>query len=265
MPPTGIQRLRQTWGRIRRRFGRATARGRLRDFESDAAQQNKLYGAPNRRSLGVRTVDVRRILGSVGRSLEFDETFHARRWSNANTQRSTRVKAALDGGAPLPPLELYKLGRNYYVLDGHHRVGAARDLGIEALEAEVTLFIPSGDPEALRLFQERRAFEQATGLQSIGGERPATYRRLLTEIHAFRRELADERGAAVDLVEAARVWYARVFLPVFAAIRGADLQSWYPALRHADMVAALFEEQREMRQRREHAAEQVAVGGDEQG
>ena len=65
--------------------------------------------------------------------------------------------------------------------------------------------------------------------------------------------------------QAARVWYARVFVPVFAASRGADLQSWYPALRHADMVAALFEEQREMRQRREHAAEQVAVGGDEQG
>ena len=196
-------------------------------------------------------VEVRRVVGSVGRSLEFDDTFQPFQRDTTSHTRFRRVLAALRAGEALPPIELYKLRRAYYVLDGHHRLAAARVLGIAELEAEVTLFIPSGDPEALRLFHERRAFEQATGLQTIGAVMPATYRRLLTEVHAFRRKLADERQTAVDLTEAARIWYARVFLPAFGALRAADLQAWYPSLRHADMLAGLWEEEREVRQRRQ--------------
>lgn len=223
--------------------------GRLRDFETEARRVTERLGPLNRRSLGVRQVETSRIVGSVGRSVEFDSTFHPMHNEQASRTRFQRVYDAMRAGKALPPIELYKLGREYYVLDGHHRVGAARALGIEILDADVTLFIPSGDPDAVRLYHERMAFEQATGIKSIGAARPRTYRRLLTEVHEYRRKLADERGAAVDLQFAALQWYARVFLPAFAALRSSDVHQFVPSLRHADMLGCLFEEERTMRQR----------------
>lgn len=219
-------------------------RERLRDFESDARGQAERFGPLNRRSIGIRTVEISRITGSVGRTSDFDADFHPVFQTTATKDRFQRVLRAMRNGESLPPIELYKLRKRYYVLDGHHRVGAARELGVESLEAEVTLFIPSGDPVAVRTYHERIAFEQATGLRSIGGSRPRTYRRLLVEIHDYRRKLADERGAPVDLPTAALQWYARIFLPAFAIVRNSKLQTYFPALRHADILASLWDEER---------------------
>lgn len=231
------------------RMRRRRASGRLRDFETEARHVTERLGPLNRRALGVREVETQRITGSVGRSLEFDTTFRPSHHEAASRERFRRVLAAMQAGEALPPIELYKLGRDYYVLDGHHRVGAARALGIETLDADVTLFIPSGDPDAVRLYHERLAFEQATGLLSIGAARARTYRRLLTEVHDYRRKLADEQCRPVDLHIAALQWYARVFLPAFAALRSSGVQGSFPSLRHADMLGCLFEEERAMRQR----------------
>jgi ParB-like chromosome segregation protein Spo0J len=37
---------------------------------------------------------------------------------------------------------LYKLGDDYYVVDGNHRVSVARFEGVEMIDAEVTEFFP---------------------------------------------------------------------------------------------------------------------------
>ena len=39
---------------------------------------------------------------------------------------------------PLPPVDLIKVGENYFVRDGHHRISVAHALGQEFIEAEVT-------------------------------------------------------------------------------------------------------------------------------
>jgi len=227
---------------------------RLRDFEADARQQAELFGPLNRRKIGIRTVDINQIVGSSGRATEFDADFQPRDHTASTRGRFQSVLRAMKKGELMPPVELYKLRRWYYVLDGHHRLGAAHVLGMEAIEAEVTVFIPSRDPDAVRLFHERQAFEQATGLRSIGAARPRTYRRLLVEVHAYRRELAFEQGEAVELQTAALLWYARVFLPAFVALRSSTLKPFFPALRHADILAALWEEQRTMQNRLQAAA-----------
>lgn len=242
--------LNEAWGWLRKLRSRQQTPIKLRDFETEAHRQTELFGPLNRRSIGLRNVEVSRILGSVGRSGEFNGNFQPPLSAKTEQARFRRVVDAMKKGELLPPIELYKLRQHYYILDGHHRVGAARLIGVQSIDAEITLFIPSGDPVEMRLFHERRAFEQATGLQSIGGARPITYRRLLTEVHTFRRELAEHEGAETDLQFAARLWYARVFLPAFAAIRAARLQEYFPMQRHADMVAALFDEERTARRRR---------------
>jgi hypothetical protein len=38
----------------------------------------------------------------------------------------------------LPPVELYKIGDAYFVVDGHHRVSVARYHEVPTVEAEVT-------------------------------------------------------------------------------------------------------------------------------
>lgn len=50
-------------------------------------------------------------------------------------------------GAVLAPVELYKLGDVYYVLDGHHRVAAAVSLGQVEIDAVVTKYAPARETE----------------------------------------------------------------------------------------------------------------------
>jgi len=87
----------------------------------------------------VEVVDVARIVGSVGRARELDADFrpprNARR--RGDEDRLQRVYNALESGKGLPPVDLYKLGSGYYVLDGHHRVAAALMIGQAAIDAVV--------------------------------------------------------------------------------------------------------------------------------
>ena len=96
-------------------------------------------GAENRRYLGRRTVEVGRVVGSVGRWQEFDGRFMPTR---ASAGRWKRVDLAFRTGRDLPPVVLYKLGDDYYVVDGNHRVSVARFEGVEMIYAEVTEFFP---------------------------------------------------------------------------------------------------------------------------
>ena len=87
--------------------------------------------------------DLRRgfpVVGSVGRSGEFDAGFMPTR---ASAGRWKRVDLAFRTGRDLPPVVLYKLGDDYYVHDGNHRVSVARFEGVEMIDAEVTEFFPS--------------------------------------------------------------------------------------------------------------------------
>ena len=40
----------------------------------------------------------------------------------------------------LPPIELIRVGGEYYVRDGHHRLSVAHALGEHFIEAEVTVW-----------------------------------------------------------------------------------------------------------------------------
>jgi hypothetical protein len=96
--------------------------------------------AENRRYVGARTVEVGRVVGSVGRWREFDREFMPTR---ASEERWKRVDLAFREGMDLPPVVLYKVGDDYYVHDGNHRVSVARFEGVEMIDAEVTEFYPS--------------------------------------------------------------------------------------------------------------------------
>ena len=88
--------------------------------------------------LGRRVVRVEQIVGSVGRSSQFDRWFMPAKRSLES--RWKRIDRAFHRGLELPPVELYKLGDSYFVMDGNHRVSVARYHGVEMIEAEVVEF-----------------------------------------------------------------------------------------------------------------------------
>ena len=81
------------------------------------------------RDLGVQTIPLDKIVGSVGRYRDFDRAF-------LPTQRGTKgrwinISKARYADKELPAIDVYKVGDVYFVRDGHHRVGqgAARQAG----------------------------------------------------------------------------------------------------------------------------------------
>ena len=85
---------------------------------------------------GRRTVEVSRIVGSVGKHQQFDPNFMP--LSNASPDKWKRIDKAFRLGVELPPVSLVELGGNYFVSDGNHRVSVARFHGVEWIDAEVT-------------------------------------------------------------------------------------------------------------------------------
>jgi hypothetical protein len=125
---------------VRSVFGQAGgSAARARSFTDEA----KRAGAVRRRLPRLETVDTQCIVGSVSRAHEVTRDFRpvrrARRRSD--TQRYESIVRAMQRGRELPPIELYRLGDDYFVLDGHHRVAAALTVGQLAMDAHVLEFV----------------------------------------------------------------------------------------------------------------------------
>jgi len=140
-------------------FGRALRRARLRRLmlilrrkltaRSTAPSFDEVQGslrAYNQVRRGLRVVDLEKIVGSVGRSRDFDRCFMPLR--AAARERWKRVDLAFYRGQALPPVSLYKLGEVYFVEDGNHRVSVARFHGVPDIEANVTELWPIESREA---------------------------------------------------------------------------------------------------------------------
>jgi hypothetical protein len=85
---------------------------------------------------GEQFIPVARIVGSVdGASQLFDRNY--RPVSDRARARLGSVLLAMRQGEPLPPIEVWAWRSEYYILDGHHRVAAARALGSDYISAHV--------------------------------------------------------------------------------------------------------------------------------
>lgn len=145
----------------------------IRSFEHDLQAGGGMAG---RVDAGLRTVDVRKVVGSVGRAENLRGDFFYRR-GRAVTARFHRVGQAMREGKPLPALELYKLtpapqaeapapASEYYVVDGHHRVAMARKLGQDFLDAHVVAYRLAGTPA----HADDPATPQTTGDETVTRE-----------------------------------------------------------------------------------------------
>ena len=90
--------------------------------------------SPNRRFIGVHEIPVEQVVGTLGRQSDFDHKF--RPLKSYLRDRWVNVYLAVESDGWLP-IVVHKVGDNYYVEDGHHRVSVARLLGMAFIPAKI--------------------------------------------------------------------------------------------------------------------------------
>ncbi|GAI00185.1 unnamed protein product, partial [marine sediment metagenome] len=136
-----------------------------------------------------------------------------------NTQdRYNSIKRALEGGVILPPVELYKIKDQYYVVDGHHRISAGKEMGQEYVDAQIIEYLPAKDSPENALYLRRFDFEQKTGMREVFLSRPSGYDRLIWQIDLHQQYLANKMKREVSIKDAAHDWFYSIYQPVVQKI-----------------------------------------------
>ncbi|HXT35981.1 MAG TPA: ParB N-terminal domain-containing protein [Chloroflexota bacterium] len=201
-------------------------------FYSDAAR-----GALNTLPARPAEVAVARITGSVDKANQLTPTFLPKR-EKERSPRFRSVRKAMKEGIELPPIQVYALGRDYYVIDGHHRVAAAIASGVHFLDAEVLECIVPERSYADQLANARMRFERRTGLTRLACSRVEYYGRFLTEILAYRDTLRRE-DPDVTTREAAQRWYRECFVPVAEPLDLGATAEAFPGRTVSDLYLAV--------------------------
>jgi hypothetical protein len=239
-------------------FGRARQREIMsRILGLLKSQKDEMLSLPDVRTIvrpesetyrGMQTVPIAKILGSEGRSRDFNRAFlprhdkMMRRWMNIDVAHYENVI--------LPPIKLFEIGGAYFVRDGNHRVSVARMQGAEFIDAEVTSLasevpITPGmsreDIVRAVIGFERRRFMADTGLAVTrpGAEITFTeigrYDEVLEHIREHKWYLNLHQHAEIPLADAAASWYDQVYLPIVQIIRDARLLARFPGATEADL------------------------------
>lgn len=162
------------------------------------------------RELGIFPIELDKIVGSVGRAKDLDDNFKFK--TRKPTYRYLSIKKAIEKGEVLPPIDVYRIRDEYYVLDGHHRVAAAKELGQKFIDAHVIQAYPLKPKREDIIFNYREMFREKTGLDieltEIGG-----YENLTSQITQYAKE------KEIPFKEAGKKWYKEVFLPVCKTIK----------------------------------------------
>ena len=84
---------------------------------------------------GMKVVRIDSIIGSEGKTSDFDLQFHP--LSESSRERWVNMAVAYLSRTPLPPIQLIEVGGAYFIRDGHHRVSVSRAFGQISMDAEV--------------------------------------------------------------------------------------------------------------------------------
>jgi hypothetical protein len=226
------------FGRARRRRAMSRLAAALRREPSDVNvilpfdEVVQALGRRGEKRLGLQTIPLDSIVGTVDRSREFDRAF--RPTSSRVRPRWERIAMAQRKGQAMPPIDVYRIGELHFVKDGHHRVSVARELGHEVIEAYVTEVITElGADRAIRMHDlalksHERLFFERVPLEP--GERSQIelsdewrYAALAEAIEAwgFRREQAT--GEELSRPDVAEAWYREEYEPVVEMLEEAGL------------------------------------------
>lgn len=190
-------------------------------------------GRVGERSLGLHSIELDSIVGTVDRRKEFDRGF--RPTSGRVRPRWERIAQAERRGESMPPIRVFRLGELHFVEDGHHRVSVARAQGRTDIDAYVTEVITKvGADRAIRLADlplkdHERVFYERVPLPREARRRiqvtePAwQYGDLAEAVEAWGFRTMQAQGQLMTRAQVAEAWFGEDYLPIVEALREADL------------------------------------------
>jgi len=189
-------------------------------------------GYRGERPLGLQTITLDSIVGTVGRVRDFDRRF--RPTSRRTRKRWERMATASRRGEAFPPIDVYRIGDVHFVKDGHHRVSIARAQGLPDIDAYVTdVFTELGADRKITLrdlplkSHERLFFERVSlpsdARQQIKLDDETGFAMLAEQVEAWGFRLIQELREPLDRREVAERWFRDEYQPVVAMLREADL------------------------------------------
>jgi len=200
---------------------------------------------------GVQHIPIDAIVGSVGRDTDFTRAFLPR--SMVDKQRWANVKAAMEDGAGLPPIEVYKVGEVYFVMDGNHRVSIAKQEGFTSIEARVievrtnVPLTPDVQPDDLIIKAEYAEFLEDTRIMDLrpnvdlSVSIPGQYEKLMSQIYLQKFIMVEDQKLNASLQDAVEAWYDNIYIPLAEAIRDRGLLRWFPNRTITDLYIWIAE------------------------
>ena len=199
-------------------------------------EDQECEGAFDHIDRGICSVPLEQIVGSVGRYHDFDSQFKIK--DHLPPERFISVKNAMMEGKSLPPVKLYKIKDEYYVLDGNHRISAAKELGRSDIMAEIVEFIPSRNTIENIIYREKSEFVEQTGLtHPIDISEVGQFPYLLEQVETHRAFLAGREKPEVTLKQAAEDWYTTIYQPMTSIIQRGNLLPSFPGRTIDDLYA----------------------------
>ncbi|NNF99256.1 MAG: ParB N-terminal domain-containing protein [Desulfobacteraceae bacterium] len=236
-----------TLDKLKHFFGKRLDPDEVKSFTADQ-ESEAAYDAVER---GICRVPLDQIVGSVGRYHDFDGKFRPKQ--HLPTDRFEQVKKKMREGKELPPVKLYQIKDEYYVLDGNHRIAAAKDLKRSDIRASIVEFIPSKNTIENVLYRERAVFVKKTRLPyTIKLTELGQYAYLLNQIELHQKQLNRSPGKTVSITEAAEDWYLTIYSPLVAIIRKGNLLNHFKGRTLDDLYAYVSYHQWEKGRRRKY-------------
>lgn len=193
---------------------------------------------------GLTEVPLDHIVGTLGRDREFNRFFFPR--EESLRQRWERISRLARGATGYDPVQLYKVGDAYFVVDGHHRISVARALEAPTIEARVKEFLtnvpmlPDDSVEEIILKKSFADFVEATGLDEKSARQFEVssadgYARLLDHITVHRYYLGIDHKRPVSREEALESWRTWVWGGMVEIIRKSGLMQHFPESTPTDL------------------------------
>ncbi|MCX8028726.1 MAG: hypothetical protein N2712_01895 [Brevinematales bacterium] len=186
---------------------------------------------------GIQSIPLSKIKGSEGRYRDFDREFLPKhegvrtKWEN--------MMDFLDKQPKIPPIVVYKIGDNYIVRDGNHRVSVAKAMGLEYIDAEVIEMVTKFKikelsekelllADAYNMFLEETHFDKVFPNITISLTNPWGYITLIEHINTYKYFLGERLGRNVSIEEAVKDWYEHLFLKVVELIKKKKIPKYFP-------------------------------------
>ena len=202
---------------------------------------------------GIEAIATDKIVGSLGRYNDFSENLLPHRGDMGLRYES--IKKGMLNGIIFPPIKVYQVLDNYFIIDGNHRVMAAKNVfNAKYIDAEVlevdfdfeispkkTYTYSTDSAKSFLIKMEEHFFLLKTCLSnsvlkySLKVTELVSFGKLYEEIENYRNSYNKGQFQKLPIIFASYHWYEHRFLPAVAIINEEDVLSGFPRRTYTDL------------------------------